>query len=55
MDLKKKSLYEFIIIFSRLSMDLIKMRFSELESGRKGKELFRELGFITMAASRLNR
>ena len=36
-------------------MDLIKMRFSELESGRKGKELFRELGFITMAASRLNK
>ena len=39
----------------RMSLDLIKLRFSEHESRRKGKELFRELGYITMAASRLNR
>ena len=39
----------------KMSMDLIKLRFSEHESRRKGKELFRELGYITMAASRLNR
>ena len=39
----------------KMSMDLIKLRFSQHESRRKGKELFRELGYITMAASRLNR
>ena len=39
----------------KMSLDLIKLRFSEHESRRKGKELFRELGYITMAASRLNR
>ena len=39
----------------RMSLDLIKLRFSEHESRSKGKELFRELGYITMAASRLNR
>ena len=39
----------------RMSLDLIKLRFSQHESRRKGKELFREFGYITMAASRLNR
>ena len=39
----------------RMSLDLIKLRFSQHESRRKGKELFREFGYITMAASRLSR
>ena len=39
----------------RMSLDLIKLRFSQHESRRRGKELFRELGYITMVASRLTR